>query len=313
MLTKRRVVVAKIENTEGGGETLTAADGGILAIDPKVDVDIKMHQRRPAMATLSNLGSVPGARLARLTFRAELKGAGSAYSSSNLPAVGKYLRGCGFSETVDTTAGAETVTYKPASSGMPSLTIGCYEDGVVKRVIGARGNVKIVGKVGEPCFAEFDFLGVWDGLTDGAMLVPTFEGTKPPPLLAANFSIASYAAVIAGFEIDMGVMLKLREDANKAAGYIAAAITGREPSGRFDPEMVTVATHDYFGRWQAGTPGALNIGEIGDSQYNKVKITAPNVLYKMVSDAEREGVAVADTAFELAMNTGDDEVEIVFS
>lgn len=313
MLTNRRVVAAKIEAVEGTKETLAAADGGILALGPKVDVDIKMTPRKPIMATMSKLEDIPGSQLARITFSLEMKGRGTAYSSSNLPALDKYLKACGFAATVDTTIGAEKVTYKPASTGIPCLTIGCYEDGVIKTIYGARGNVRFEGRNGEPIMAHFDFLGIWDGATDGAMLSPTYEGTKPPAFLNAPFTVAGYTATIAGWDIDMGNALTPRSDPTKASGYSSCIITDRVPGGKFDPEMVTVATHDFFGRWKAGTTGALVIGDVGATQYNKVKINAPTLLYRKVSDADRKGIAVADINFQLAMNTGDDEIEIVFS
>jgi len=313
MLTRRRVVAARIETTEGTGVALVAADGGILAIEPRVDVDIRTVDRNPAMATLSKLASLRGAQSARITFRIEMKGAGSAYSATVLPALGRYLRACGFAETVVTTAGAETVTYRPASVGVPSLTIGCYEDGVVKRIIGARGNVRVVSRNGEPVFAEFDFLGVWDGVADGALLSPTYEGTVPPVLQSGLFTVAGYSAIISNFEIDIANTLALREDINRAAGFASTRIVDRKPAGRFDPEMTTIATHDWYGRWRAGVAGALNIGAIGAAQYNRVRIAAPRLVYTKVADADKEGSVIADTNFELAMNTGDDEIEIIFS
>lgn len=313
MLSRRRVIAAKVEAVEGTGETLAAADGGILAIEPKVDVDIKMFERNVVMATLSKLASLTGSQLARLTFGVEIKGAGATYSATVLPALGKYLKACGFSETVDVTLGAEKVTYKPASSGVPSVTIGCYEDGVIKRLTGARGNVAIAGKLGEPIFANFDFLGVWDGVTDGAMIAPTYEGTIPSVLLSGLFTVGGYAAIISGIDVDMANVLTPREDINKATGYISTLITDRRPTGKLDPEMIPIAAHDWYGRWKSGVTGALNIGAIGAVAYNKVQITAPKLRYTKVSDADRGGNVVADTNFELVMNTGDDEIVIVFS
>ncbi len=312
MLTTRRVIAAKIEVTEGTGETLTDSEGGILVIDPKVDVDIKMNPRNPVMATLSKFADIAGSQLARITFRAELKGVGSAYAAANLPALSPYLRACGFAETLDVTVDAETVTYQPASTGVPTITIGAYEDGVIKRIIGARGNVKFAGVAGEVVYADFDFLGVWDGATDGALLAPTYESTIPPTFLSANFSVAAYAAIINSFNVDMANELKLREDANKSTGYISTVITGRDPNGTFDPEMVTVAAYDWYGKWKAGTTGALNVGSVGATQYNKFKITAPKLLPRKVSDSDREGIVVAENAFQLAMDSGDDEIVILF-
>lgn len=313
MLSRRRVLAAKIEATEGVGETISASDGGILAIEPKVDVDIKMTERNVFMFTLSRLTSIPGTRAARVIFKAELKGAGSVYSAMVKPAIGKYLRACGFAETIDTSTGTEKATYTPASMGVPSLTIECYEDGVAKRIIGARGNVKISGRIGEHVLAEFDFLGVWDGIRDASMITPTFEGTTPPILLSAQFSVANYGAIITGFDVDMANTIVLRENINTSTGFISALITGRKPNGKINPEMTSVGTHDWYGKWVSGTTGALNIGDIGTTQYNKVKITSPKVAYTKISDADREGLAVADTNFELAMDTGDDEIEIIFS
>ncbi|MEK6531259.1 MAG: hypothetical protein AABZ23_02055 [Deltaproteobacteria bacterium] len=313
MLTKRRVLAAKIESAEGQGQTLAAADGGILVFDPKIDIDIKKFERSAAKASLSNLTPVFGTQAARLTFRAELKGPGAAYSSSNLPAIAKYLRACGFAETIVTTPGSESATYAPASTGIPTITLGLYEDGVLKKIHGARGNVKIIGKVGEPLMADFEFMGLLDSVADGAMITPTYEGTIPPVFLNSTFTIASYAAVIAGIELDMANALQMREDVTKSSGFASCAMTGRNPNGKFDPEMTPVATHDWFGRWKAGTAGALTVGPVGATQYNKVAITAPKVVYTKVSDSSRNDMAVADTSFALAMNTGDDEVQIQFT
>lgn len=324
MLTKRRIVAAKIETTEGTAETLANADCGVLAMDPKVDTDIKMVERNVAQASLSRLARLAGSQMAKMSFRAELKGAGSAYSASNVPALGKYLRACGFYEVVDITGGSEKATYKPASPGStysgssspvaPTLTISCYEDGVIKTIRGARGTVKFSGKAGEPIYADFEFTGVWNGLTDGAFLTPTYESTIPPIFLSASFTIDSYAAIIQGFDIDMANAVALRSDANKAEGYFSAVITGRDPNGKIDPEMVLAATYDFFTKWKtSGAEGAINIGYIGSTQYNKYKITAPKAVYTKVSDADREGLAVADLSFQLAQNSGDDEVVIEFA
>lgn len=324
MLTKRRIIAAKIETTEGTAESLANADGGIIVFDPKVDVDIKMVERNTVQASLSRLAKIAGAQMAKITFRAEIKGPGSTYSASNVPALGKYLRACGFYEVVDTTGGSEKVTYKPASPGStysgstspvaPSLTISCYQDGVIKTIRGARGNVKFSGKAGEPFYADFEFTGVWNGLSDGALLAPTYESTIPPVFVSATFTVDSYAAILQGIELDMANTVALRNSVNTAEGYLSAIITGRDPGGKFDPEMVIAATYDWFTKWKtSGAEGAMNIGNLGSTQYNRYKITAPKVTYTKISEADREGVDVADISFQLAQNSADDEIVIEFS
>lgn len=297
---------------------LVAADSKILPFDLKVSPDIKMNKRNPVMASLSKLASIPGSQLSAVSFRVEIKGAGAAYSASVSPAVAPFIRACGCAETIVTTGGAETATYKPTStkSLIPALMIDVFEDGAVKRMYGARGNVKFTGKAGEPIYAEFEFTGVWNGRVDGAMLTTTPESTVPPVFLSGNFSIASFAAVIQSFEIDMTNTIALKVDPNIVTGYREAIITDREqPAGKFDPEDTTVALQDWYGKWKAGTSGALNIGNVGSTQYNRFKITAPKVVYAKLADADREKVAVVDASFELAKNSdaGDDELVIEFS
>lgn len=313
MLTKRRVVVAKIEAAEGIPEALVAGDGGIIAINAKWTPDIKMLSRDAALPTLSKLQDIPGMALARIQFRAELMGRTTAFSAANKPHVSPFLRACGFAETVVTTAGQEKVSYAPASTGLPSLTIGLYTDGVVKMLAGARGTVKIMGSVGEQIWAEFDFLGAYVAPVDGAMLSPTFPSHLPPRLTNAGMTVGGFSPTFKSFEIDLGNKLAPREDANSASGYKSFMLTDRNPRGRFDPEMELIATHDWYGRWKAGTTGALNIGAVGTDQYNRVKITAPKLAYSKVAEGDREGIELANTDFQLCMSSGDDEISIEFS
>ena len=315
MLTRRRVIAAKIEAAEGTAEAITAADGGIIAINPKFDADIKMYGRDNVMlSTLSKLQPIPGQRMGKISFQAELKGAGAAYSALIQPAIGKYLRACGFAETIVTTAGAETATYLPASTGVPSLTIWLYEDGVVKKLKGCRGTAKFDAKIGEAFLVSFEFQGVYGGVTDLAIINPTLEATVPPIFLNASLTIGAYSAICESFGVDMGNQLQMRPDVNSTAGYLSCRLTDRKPTGKLDPEMVTVATHDFFGLWLAGTPAALNIGPLaGGGDYNKFTITAPKLVTTKIADSDRSGNSVAGHDFALVMNTGDDEFSIVFA
>ena len=313
MLTKRRIIVAKIEDVEGTPEALTVDDAGIIAIDAKWNPDIKMLTRNIALPTLSKLQDIPGMALAHISFKCELMGRSAAFAADNLPYVSPFMRACGFQETLDVTPGSEKVTYKPASTGLPSLTLALYSDGVIKKISGARGTVKINAENGGQVFAEFDFLGAYIAPVDGAILAPSFPAFLPPRLTGANFTIGAFTPVLKSFSIDMGNKVAPREDANAPSGYKSFMLSDRDPRGSFDPEMELIATHDWYGIWKAGTLGALSIGALGATQYNKVKITAPKVAYAKVAEGDREGIELANTDFQLAMNTGDDEVVIEFS
>lgn len=310
--TKRRVLACKPEAIEGTAEVLTAAEGGIIALDVKWTPDIKMLQRNAALPTLSKLKQIPGLALAHVAFKVELMGCTTAFSALNLPAVDPYMRSCGFAATLDVTAGVEKVTYKPASTGIPSLTMGIYSDGVRKLLTGARGAVKFSAEVGGQIFAEFDFVGAYNPVADIPMIVPTFPMHIPPLMTGANLSIGGFSPVVKSISFDMGNKLAPREDVNAPSGYKSFMVTDRDPTGHFDPEMELVADHDWYGHWKAGTSGELSVGAVGADQYNKVKFTAPTVVNTKVGESEREGLEIADTTFQLAMGTGDDELVIEF-
>jgi hypothetical protein len=312
MLTKRRVVAAKVESTEGTAETLTTAEGGILAIDPKVSINITMHERNASKASIGKLAALPGSRFSTFTFKAEVKGAGAAYSASVLPALDPYFMACGAARTLVVTPGSETVTYAPASSGVSSYTFGSYEDGIIKSIMGSTGSCRLTHKAGLPVMAEFEFIGVHNGVTDGAILAPTYESTIPPIFRSAALTVGAYSPVMSGINIDFGNSMHLRESVNAASGYLSNVITDRNPTGDYDPEMVLVATQDWYGLWQAGTTAALSIGYVGSTQYNKFKITAPKMLPTNVSDDDAEGQVIAGQTFQLAENSGDDEWSILF-
>lgn len=314
MLSRRRVIAAKIESVEGTAEAITVTDAGILAIDPKFDADIKMNDRTNVqLNTLSKLVPILGTQAGKISFKAELKGSGAAYSATVKPGVGVFLKACGFAETIDVTAGAEKATYLPASTGVPTLSIWLYEDGAVRKLKGCRGTVKFSGKVGEPVFAEFDFTGVYDGAATLAMIAPTFESQVPPVMLNSAMTIDAYAAIIESFSVDMGNKVDLRPSINTASGYLSALLTDRNPTGKIDPEMVLAATYDFYTKWTGGAVAALNIGPISNGNYNKFAITAPKCVYTKISEGDRVGNIIADLDFALAMNTGDDEFQLQFS
>jgi hypothetical protein len=309
MLTRKRVVVAKVETAEGTFETLAAADGGIEVYEAKFETPPKFFDRQPLRGTLSQKTGIPGPQAARLTFRCELKGSAAAGTA---PTWGKYLKACGFGETI---VPSTSVTYAPASASIPSLSMALHDDGVIHQLKGARGNVKLAGRVGEPMFLDFAFEGVYHATADGATPSVTYAdgAIVPLALMGANIlTLHTYNPVLTAVELDLGNTLALRESVNSAAGILSALITGRNPRGTLDPEMTTVAAHDWYGKFRSGATGALALNLTG-SAGNRVAISAPAVQYRELSDAERNGNSARSLGILFAMNTGDDELSIALT
>lgn len=311
ILSNRQVIAAKVETTEGTAIALAGADANNLIMEPTFEADVPMYERSFLDNSLSPQKAIATTRLARLSFKVEAKGSGTAGIA---PALGKLLRACGFAETV---VAVTSVTYNPTSAlaNIPTLSLAIYKDGLRKAIKGARGNVKYSAKAGEPGMFEFEFTGVYDEVTDVAIITPSgVETTVPVALLSATFSIASFSAFVSQLTFDMGNTLAPRGDINQASGYISTLLTKRNPKGSFDPEDELVATHDFYGRWLAGTTGALTWKHQG-SAGNIATFTVPACQYMKLSEADRNGIAVLNSDFLMARSStgGDDELSIAFT
>ena len=196
---------------------------------------------------------------------------------------------------------------------VPSLTMATYEDGVKKSLKGARGKVKFNFKVGEPVVMEFEYSGAFGGAVDEALLSSiAHETTKPPVFLSALLSIGGYSAKIGELEIDWANVLGIRDDVNEAEGVLSYVISDRKPMGSFNPEMVTVSSHDFFGKWFANNEMVLDF-QLGSISGNKFRFYAPKAQYSKVADEDRDGIATARTGFSLngTVEPGDDELTIL--
>lgn len=311
ILSNRAVVAAKAEGTEGTVIALAGADANFQVMEPKFEADIAMFKRDILDNSLSPFKMIPGTRMGKISFKVENKGSGTAGTA---PSIGKLLIACGFGETV---VALTSVTYAPISTlaNITTLTIALFKDGLKKMIKGARGNVKYTAKVGEPGMFEFEFFGVYDSVADVAMLTPSgVETTVPVALLSAVFSVAGFSAFVSQIAFDMANTLEPRPDINAAAGYISTLLTKREPKGSFDPEDELVATHDFYGRWLAGTTGVLTWRHPG-SAGNICIVNVPVCQYIKLSEADRNGLATLGADFLMARNVagGNDELSIAYT
>ena len=306
MIVERAQLVCKVESVEGTAETLLAADA-ILAMNVSFKPTISMKTRENIASSISPFSQVPGARSAVMDFDVEYKGSGTAATP---PAFGKLLKCCGFGETI-----AATVTYVPASTTISSMTLALYNDGMIYKMWGARGNVSLKLVKGDYGVLHFTFTGADFSIIDGAVLTAvTYESTKPQPFLgASSFTIDSYAALISSLDFNMNNTVMLRPDIVSTSGNKSAVITNRSPSLTLDPEGILVATYDFFGKWRSGSEGAIAACVVGASAGNILTLTAPKVQYTGGSLADRSGLRSFGITCQLNRNAGDDEISIVHS
>lgn len=306
ILKRRSQIAAKIESVEGVAEAL-AAENAFLVFEPTADPDIARYKRDPARENLGQLESLPGERQGKISFTCELAGSGTAGTA---PAWGKLMKACGYGETI---IPVTSVEYAPASAAVPSMTLAIYMDGIIKKIWGARGDVKLVLDKGKPGLLQFVFTGADFSLVDGALLAGvSYSAVKPPVFLAALFEYDSYAANIGKLEIQTGNQVELRDDVSAPSGFASALIVNREPKAVFDPEAVLVATKDFFGQWR-GSDGMAMSFSIGSAPGNIITVSAPKAQIEDLKLADRKSIRAFNITAGLKMDAGDDELSILLT
>ncbi|MCD6459405.1 hypothetical protein J7L67_01905 [bacterium] len=171
MLVRKMQLAAKVEDIEGGLESLASVDAKFLVKDPNYSADMDIFEREIVRDTLSNLQSLTGKKSASLSFGLELRGSGSAGTA---PQWSRLLKACGFQENI-----------------LKSLTIGIVSDGpfvhgetITQSTTNATGRVVIDTANGTTTLYFVDTGGgTWDdsnditGGTSGATATPSALAT----------------------------------------------------------------------------------------------------------------------------------------
>jgi len=208
--------------------------------------------------------------------------------------------------SVPSNAGYE---IKPLSRNVLSLTMASYEDGIRKLLRGCRGSVKFTMKLGQPLTMEFKFMGVEAGVIDAAVLSGVDYGTTVEPVvLGAGFSVDGVSLNVGSIDIDIANKLSPRDKIDDPSGILSYMITDRSPAGNMDPEMRSVAEHDFHGKWFNNVKMPFDFS-YGTAEGNKFRFFAPAIQYTKVEDADKEGIQIAQAAFDLtgSFSPGDDE------
>jgi len=302
---RKKYIAAKIETTKGTAIAVGGTQGKILAFDPVMDQDIEFEDRMPAGISMGSLAGVPGAYAGRFRARVELRGSGTA---GTLPLwASTLLVACGNNNT-NVAATSDTIAPVSSISDEKTVTIALWEDGVQKKIIGAKGNAVFSGEFGKRLFVEFDFRGVWV-----ANPTITHETTLPRRFAGATCQLGgAYNLPISRFRFDLGNQIELRPDVTQDSALSYAYNAARKPTISFDPEHVTVATYDLFGKQLASTTAALVI-TVGSVAGNIITINAPRVQFIDPKTADRQGLLTHEVNCQLNAEAGDDEYSIVFT
>ncbi len=308
MLTKRELILVKIESTYNTDSVPAAGTDAVLISNPSWSHEgARMLDRNHVKSTLDTPKKTYGGSLMAVSFDMELKGSGTAGTAPEMAAA---LRACGMGETV---VASTSVTYAPVSTSLESATIYYYQDGKRYILTGSRGTVSFNLAAGEYGVASFTFTGHIGTAADVELPPGTFDATEPAALIGLSFTIGAFAAEINALEFAMNSDVITPTSISASDGFGEIRIGGRDVSGSIDPEDELLATEDYIADWKAGTSLALDTGVIGATAGNRYQITMPAVAYRDVSPGDRDQVRTLQIGFGAGISSGDDEFALAFT
>lgn len=302
LLRKRTLLAAKVEAAVGTPETLAAANASFVVYDVEAKIDTE-YIARPSQGTASKNPGVIGARGGSISFKIELTGAAALADI--------FFPSCGLADAATPTGTYALKTAAPgtAAGGLRTLTIGAYIDGRVKKFAGCMGNMKIIGEVGKPLVAEFEYKGVYVATTDEAIPTDTVPALIGPRVANGTFTLGGASPVLGSFEIDLKNEITLREDITAGggeSGYLSAIITDRDPVATFQQESALVATRDDYGIYLAGTTQALVV-VVGSDAGNILTLSAPAAQISEINDEDKDGVLADALQLSFCRSAADDD------
>lgn len=315
MLTRRRILGVKVETTPGTAVSLSADDAALIVYDAEMQPTAEFQERQGP--GFSPIPGVVGARGGTCTFKTDLYGSGVAatvplWASRLLPACGfRLVEPSGLSPYFT----PDSRPPEASGSGTHTVTLGLWQDGVYKRLAGCQGTFKITCPAGQLAQVEWTFTGVWVAPSDAALPAPTYPSVSPLRFASAALALggSAWSPRVSELGLDVGMEVKLREDANEASGYCFATIVNRRIVGSLDPESTLVAENDPHADWLASTEQTLEF-TLGSAAGNRIVIAAPCLQWTNVQGADRDGIRTDALEFQLNRNAdaGDDELTLTF-
>lgn len=322
-LVNRYVVWGRTEATEGVPVSLTTADAILVVDKPDVTTDYTLDGSR-GHPTLPRIPK--GGRFHTVSLVHEVAGGSIAYSATQLPSPHTLLRVCGFDATVDTTAGAEKVTYAPSvpvnagGGGYTSGSFDVYHRGQRWRMTGTHGQFELAFENGGLAKLTAALSGVSVALPVDAnvpaLTFPASQLADPAKADGFNLQIGSFApARVKTLSLKQERDIKPRMMENAAARhggfspggqptYTLEALVESEALAAYNPYQVTELCQRAALSFAIGT-GAL---------YRGFRVEAPNAQLVGTAEQDEENTAAWSFTFELKPTAymGSDELKIVF-
>lgn len=319
-LIRNTAILLKQEVTYGTDAVPTGAANALLvsnlSINPFNAQNVDRDNIRPFLGGFEQL---VGTRYVTMGFDLELTGAGTVATA---PAWGPALLACGFAETLTATIRAD---YTPVSTGFKSATIYWYDDGLLHKATGCRGNVVFKLGVGQRPVMSFSFTGLYSTPTEASVPSVTLTAWKTPQVIAdqntgdiilGGTHAPAVAPVITagtpypsqGIEIDMGNKV----DFNALLGGETVDMTQRGVTAKLNFDLDATQEAAAYAAVEANTLTSVGL-QHGTVANQKILFWMPSVQRINPTKAEVNGKRLIGFDLRAIPVAGNDEIRIVTS
>jgi hypothetical protein len=307
-LTRKRLLLAKIEGTYGSDPTPVGTDAVLvsnLSIQP---LQLELKDRELILGYLGNTEKVVGQRLVGVSFDVEIAGSGTAGTAPKWSAL---MQACGFSETIVATT---SVTYAPISTGFKGVTLYYFADGVRHKVTGCRGSWSMNLQAGEIPKISFEYTGIFNAPTDETQPTLTYSNQADPVVVnSANttpIKVHNYAACLESFSLSVANETPFRQLAGCTQQVM---ITDRKPEGEVTIEAPTIAGKNFFTAASGQTLDEFSWTH-GTTAGNIVTFTAPTCNLGSPEYEDSDGIIMLKLPFmPIPTSAGNDEFTIALT
>jgi hypothetical protein len=304
---RNAILLAKLQESAGSDASPSASSNAILASNITHNpVNAQFEERNNIMPYMGNSGQVQINCYGTVSFDVELQSSGEAGTA---PAFGPLLRACGMGETVTEDT---SVAYAPVSSGHEAATIYYYLDGLLFKMIDAKGTFVLNASAGTIPKLSFSFTGLYVAPSDTTLPNDAdYSGFLPPlgvnKVNTPTFKLHSTAFKAESLSIDLANNVVYRN----LIGSEAVVISDRKPSGSVSIETESKATKDWYTIIREGTLGAIEVvhgtvaGKIVEIDAPKVQVIDPNF-------GDSNGISMMNMNLSLQPDEGNDELVLTF-
>lgn len=316
-LIKKTIVLAKVEVTSGLDAAPTGAANAVKAFDMSITpLEMSSTQINAMAGWFGASQSFAGASFSKCSFSVLLSGAGL---DATAPVWGSLLLGCGNAETTGLVAPAR-VEYLPVTDLLKTLTIYWYDDGLLHKLVGAFGTVKLSAKSGDVPKLTFEFTGLESTPTVAANVAAVLTAWKDPVAIKkANVTDiqlgCAYAAGAlaggtpynsSGLELDWGNQVAF----SPLLTTETVVLQDRKIKGSMSLELTAAQEATMIGNIKNRTVQSLGF-VIGTASGNKIMLHAPALILKAHKKEEFNGQRMVGLDFELDPVAGNDELRLI--